>query len=65
MDDFDLLVSETLSHLQELRADRLSGLVKYKIEHTIQYGRSVPQGHGWEELMSDWWFKTIAKRLAP
>jgi hypothetical protein len=38
---------------------------KHLMEHTIQYGRSVPRNHGYRVLMSDGVFKRIAKEVAP
>ena len=64
-DDLDYLVGETIAHLQKLRADLMPSLATYKIEHTIDYGPKVPEGLGYQELMSDRWFKKIAKKLHP
>src|SRR5258708_29537634 len=64
-DDFDYLVGQVLAQLQKSRADLMPELAKYKIEHTIQYGATVPQDGGYQVLMSDGWFKKIAKRYAP
>ncbi len=38
---------------------------KHLIDHTIQYGRSVPRNQGYRVLMSDGVFKRIAKEVAP
>ena len=65
MDDLDYSVDRILRQLQKSRADLMPSLATYKIEHTIQYGPTVPKNLGYEELMTDWWFKKIAKMFSP
>src|SRR5437762_8900882 len=64
LDRFNYLVREVLDE-EEKVLDELAPDLKHKIEHTIQYGPSVPRDGGYQELMSDRVFKKIAKRFAP
>src|SRR5947208_3764487 len=64
-DDFDYLVGQVLKQLQKSNADVMPELATYTIEFMVQYGGSVPQDGGYQELMSDRWFKKMAKRFAP
>jgi hypothetical protein len=63
-EDFDYLVGQVLKQIQESNADVMPELATYTIEFTVQYGASVPQDGGYQELMSDSWFKKMAKRFA-
>jgi hypothetical protein len=64
-DDFDYLVGQVLAQLQKSNADLMPELATYKIECTVEYGAAVPRDGGYQELMSDAWFKKIATRFAP
>jgi hypothetical protein len=64
-DDFDYLVKRMLAQLQKSNADVMPELATYKIEFTVQYGASVPRDGGYQELMSDAWFKKMAAKFAP
>ena len=64
-DDFGYLVGRMLAQLQKSNTDLMPELATYKIEFTIQYGTSVPPDGGYQELMSDRWFKKMAPKFAP
>ncbi len=63
-DDFDYLVREMFEEGQKV-LNRFEPQTKHEIKYAIQHGPTVPNRHGYRELMSDKVFKKIAKKHAP
>src|SRR5437660_5871796 len=63
-DRFNYLAGRVFKGVERL-LDELAPNSKHTIEHTIQYGPSVPQDGEYQELMSARVFKEIAEKHAP